>query len=310
MHTGSIGNKMKIDWIEDLIALLERNSIVDASSARNISQSAFSRRIQALETIMDVDLIDRNTKPNQPSVALRNNESQLRDLSALQRRLINQIQQEGRCGSRLVVLACQHGITTTLGPKVVAATSQHSKVHVRLKSANFEDCEILLLTSHADFSFTYSLPKHNAQDKKSLTHEAVIAKETLIPIYCAKEVDQLLREFEGGTLKVVTYPSDVFLGEVTNSTVLSEIENNCRIDVIAETALTLAAKELSKSGMGLSWVPKSLAKAEIDNMLLVDLSHVFGSVEMNIVVKRRRETLNNELEKIWASFKALSGDEE
>ena len=54
---------MEHKWLEDLVVLAETRSFSRAALMRNITQPAFSRRIQALEAWMGVDLIVRSSYP-------------------------------------------------------------------------------------------------------------------------------------------------------------------------------------------------------------------------------------------------------
>lgn len=290
---------MRIDWLDDLIALLDTGSVVEAAAARNISQSAFSRRIQALETRLDVELIDRRSKPNQPAIALRNHHEQLRQMSRQQRNLIKQIQTESRSGSRLIVVACQHAITASLGPQIVKLASGHGKAHVRLRSANLDECEALLLTGQADFSITYSLASDSSGHRAAMTEHAFMAEERLIPVHDAQTSKRMLWRFHMGDLDLVAYPSDVFLGMAIERHIFPRIERQCRLNIVAETALTLAAMQMAKTGVGVAWVPQALADADLVDGRLTDLSEQFGSLDMQIVARRRAGDAAELQSRIW-----------
>ncbi|MES0880655.1 LysR family transcriptional regulator [Roseibium sp. SCP14] len=295
---------MRIDWLEDLVALLDTGSVVEAAAARNISQSAFSRRIQVLENLMDVALIDRETKPNRPVVALRNHEQQVRQAVVQQRHLIKQIQIESRSGSRLVVVACQHAITTSLGPRIVKMVSSPGRAHVRLRSANLDECETLLMTGQADFSVTYRLPGEGGGGPSTLIEETHIADERLIPVYAADRMDELHKGLGVGELEIIAYPPDVFLGMSMNRHVLPQIESETSVTVVAETALTLAAMQMARAGIGVAWVPEALVSVDVSEGRLRDLSNTFDDLKMEIVGKRRLDNVQDLHVHIW---KELAG---
>lgn len=71
---------MRIDWIEDLVALLDSGGVADAARLRNVTQPAFSRRIKVLEDVLGIELIDRSVKPSGPSSVLRDREADLLSL--------------------------------------------------------------------------------------------------------------------------------------------------------------------------------------------------------------------------------------
>jgi DNA-binding transcriptional LysR family regulator len=60
---------MNIKWIEDFVCLIESENFSRAAKKRFITQSAFSRRIQALEEWCGTQLVDRTKTPVAPTKA-------------------------------------------------------------------------------------------------------------------------------------------------------------------------------------------------------------------------------------------------
>lgn len=54
---------MDTKWAEDFICLADTRSFSRSATERNASQSAFSRRIQALESWLGAELVDRSSTP-------------------------------------------------------------------------------------------------------------------------------------------------------------------------------------------------------------------------------------------------------
>jgi len=54
---------LEIKWLEDLLALASAGNFRIAAAQRNVSQPAFSRRIQALEAWVGASLVDRKRQP-------------------------------------------------------------------------------------------------------------------------------------------------------------------------------------------------------------------------------------------------------
>ena len=54
---------MDTKWMEDFLCLADTRSFTRSASARHSSQSAFSRRIQSLETWVGTELVDRSSIP-------------------------------------------------------------------------------------------------------------------------------------------------------------------------------------------------------------------------------------------------------
>ena len=63
-------------------------------------------------------------------------------------------------------------------------------------------------------------------------------------------------------LLLVAYPSQVFLGETMEKTVLAELRQRLQLRIKAETALPHAALEMAIAGVAVAWVPLSIVRPE------------------------------------------------
>lgn len=66
---------MDLIWLEDFLALADTRSFSRAAEARGVTQSAFSRRIRALEDWLGAGLVSRDSHP----VALTDEGRQFRE---------------------------------------------------------------------------------------------------------------------------------------------------------------------------------------------------------------------------------------
>jgi molybdate transport repressor ModE-like protein len=73
---------MRPDWdlLASWVAVVEAGSISDAARVLGISQAAVSQRVKQLETIFATPLLDRTTRPAQPTAAGRHLFEHARDL--------------------------------------------------------------------------------------------------------------------------------------------------------------------------------------------------------------------------------------
>ena len=283
---------MRIDWIEDLVALLDSGGVADAARLRNVTQPAFSRRIKTLEEVLGIELIDRSVKPSGPSAVLRDRETELRKLAAEQRLLLSDMRQEQSTGLRQLVIASQHAITTSMGPQIINLVAEPSRTHIRLRSANRDECETLLIRRQAAISLTYRIKSEPATELASFLLEAVIGEETLIPVCGSRHADTLISGFHAGSLRIIGYPADVFLGAAVNRHILPQIEAISSISVVTETGLSTAALQLSQSGLGVAWVPAALANPDLARGELTNLENQLGWIGMDIVATRWATTSN------------------
>ena len=296
---------MRIDWIEDLVALLDSGGVADAARLRNLTQPAFSRRIKVLEDVLGIEVIDRSVKPSGPSTILRDRESELRKLANEQRLLLADMRQEQNTGLRQLVIASQHAITTSMGTQIVNSVAEPSRTHIRLRSANRDECETLLIRRQAAISLTYRIKSEPRSELPSFLIETVIGAETLIPVCGADHTKDLIARFEEGVLRIIGYPADVFLGAAISRYVLPSFNGTCSISVVTETGLSTAALQLSQSGLGVAWVPAALAQPAISRGEMTNLNHQLGGLEMDLVAQRWAATSNAATLDAWARLSAI-----
>jgi DNA-binding transcriptional LysR family regulator len=83
---------------------------------------------------------------------------------------------------QLLVLGCQHSISTAVAPSLVKALSNEIEARIRLRSANRDECYSLLLSGEADIVLMYrtkhELPIHQA----SFLEIKVVGEDEFIPI--------------------------------------------------------------------------------------------------------------------------------
>lgn len=283
---------MRTDWLDDLVALLDSGGVADAARLRNVTQPAFSRRIKVLEDVLGIEVIDRTVKPSGPSRMLRARESDLRKLAMEQRLLLADMRQEHATGIRQLVIASQHAITTSMGTQIITSVAKPSHTHIRLRSANRDECETLLIRRQAAIALIYRIRVEPAPGLPSFLTDAVIGSDTLIPVCGADHAPDLLARFDAGSLHIIGYPADVFLGAALARHVLPSLAARCQISVITETGLSTAALQLALSGLGIAWVPAALAWPALSRGDLIDLQDRLGGIEMDLVAQRWASTSN------------------
>lgn len=94
------------------------------------------------------------------------------------------------------------------------------------------------------------------------------------------------RQFAHGEVPFIAYPSEVFLGQVMDRVVLPAIQGASHMVPKVETELTLAALELAANGIGVAWVPATLARSGIDSGVLADLSASLPYCDLDVTAVR------------------------
>ena len=255
---------MRLDWLEDILAVLDTGSFVRAAERRNLTQSAFTRRIRAIEDSLGAPLFDRSHKPVTLLPAIRAQESQMRRLASDLRALGDSLRGAALGQDRAISLACQHAITTTVSPALVRQLTEATGASVRVRSGNRDECLLMLLSGEVDLVVSYDLAGVDAAPTPAF-RDHTLGQETLRPV-CAPGVAKALT---GDRLPVITYPRDVFLGQVMEAHVWPRLPSGMYLHRKAETALTLAAYHYALDGIGVAWLPGSLVEGDLATGALV-----------------------------------------
>ncbi|MGL5011329.1 MAG: LysR family transcriptional regulator, partial [Paracoccaceae bacterium] len=272
---------MRLEWLEDILAVAETGSFSEAAERRHLTQSAFSRRIGSIEAHIGLELFDRSRKPVQLHATTRDQRDQIARLVADLRQLVTDLRRGDRKDSNRIVVASQHALTTALTPTLLnGIQSSNADIFVKLRSANLDDCFALLLSRQADIAIVYRLPDEEHPISTEYIETAIVGRDHLIPVYSSAKINHLNERFARGELPYIAYPGDVFFGRVLERTVLPTVRRLTGPTPKVETALTLAALELAAVGVAAAWIPRSLAAARIDDGSLFDLSETLPSVPL------------------------------
>ena len=299
---------MRLDWLEDILAVAETGSFSEAAEKRHLTQSAFSRRIQNIEDYVGAELFDRSRKPVQLRPTTQDQHSQMNRLASDLRQLVTDLRRGARKTANRIVIASQHALTTTLTPSILDGIQiTQPDIFMKLRSANLDECFALLLSRQADIAIVYRLPDQQHPISADYIETAIVGTDRLIPVYAASKTAQLNERFRKGDLPYIAYPSEVFLGQVMDRLVLPTLRRLSDPVPKAETALTLAAVELAAVGVAVAWVPLSLAATRLNAGTLIDLSATLPSVKLDVTAVRLLSTSGPVALAVWDHLVALGG---
>ena len=296
---------MRLEWIEDILAVAEHGSFQAACEKRNVSQPAFSRRIRQIEEALGVSLFDRSARPARLSSHVHDQLDRMRDLSAGLRDLSGALRDVEGMRRRRIVIASQHAIAATSTPEIIGRFADLD-IDTRLRSANRDDCLAQIMTRRADIAFIHDVAGAQEIPGAEFLEILHIGSEALIPVYAHDRLDTLNQAYARGELPVIAYPADVFLGQVQRRVIFPRLTRVGRVRPKLETALTLAALEFARTGFAIAWIPEPLARADIAIGRLVDLSTTLPSIPMTLTAARLSDTVSPIVGDVWDRIQAQS----
>lgn len=294
---------MRLEWLEDILAISETGSFGGAAARRRLTQSAFSRRIQQIEDYVGVELFDRGHKPIRLQPTTEAQHDQILALATGLRQLLADLRRGERLASNKVVIACQHSLTAVRIPALLQQLEdRRDHIHVRLRSANLDECTGLLLSRQADVAIVYRLPDETNVFNADFLEVITIGADRLIPVFNAPLPDSAGKADQRQSTPYVAYPADVFFGKTMERKILPRLAMGADFVPQVETALTLAAVEMAAAGIGVAWVPESLALGRIASGQLTDLSSALPACDLEIKAMRLQGKLSEAGSVFWSQL--------
>jgi len=293
---------MRLEWLEDVVAVIETGSFNAAARRRNVTQPAFSRRIQAIEDYVGTALFDRERKPVGLKPTVLVHQEEIRRLVTQMKDLIHELRREGREAHNRIIIASQHALTATRVPAIVETLSERLEISVRLRSANRDECLALLMTRQADLVVSYLSTAEAATEPGAFLDRALLGTEDLVPVIATGRADWLAASLAKGDLPIVAYPGDVFLGRIFNSDILPRLPDVRFVHRRVETALTLAALRFAVQGAGVAWIPESIAQESIAEGLLCTLRDHLPTAGLSVAALRLTGAHSEPEDVLWAQL--------
>jgi len=272
---------LEIKWLEDFVALAEVSSFSRAAELRNVTQSAFSRRIRQLEAWLGTTLISRATMPAELTPEGRN----FLPVAHETIRTFYMIRETLRPApeARLIRIAALHTLTLTFfpewlrrleviaGPLGTAFIPDRGGIEANVEAMVLDEADLFLTYAHPE------VPFHLEGDKfEYLT----IGHDRLIPLAAPKvRVSDTLHPGAGiidravdGELVVpsLSYGYSSFFGVALAQFMAKRPPFGRR--TVHENPISAGLKTVALTGAGLCWLPESLCAEEIADGSLVRAS--------------------------------------
>lgn len=293
---------MKLAWIEDLLALVDAGTFSRAAVLRNVTQPAFSRRIQLLEAWLDVELIDRRSQPMRLSAVAERHIPEFRALLHDLNHLRNRIRAKNE-GLARVVLATQHSLTMTRLPAMLKLLGRNrsAQIELNVRSENRDECVALFMQGQADLLLCMEEQDDPLTSLMPDAGRLDMGAETLIPVSAvAKKGIPLHAPVHGVTLKLLAFPLDSFLGRIMYKHCVSALLRQHTVEVVHESVFLAGIKEMVMAGLGMAWLPESLIRRELQSGSLVSLGDEMKSVSLELGLYRNARSASPEaVDQLW-----------
>jgi DNA-binding transcriptional LysR family regulator len=275
---------MELKWLDDYIALIETGSFSAAAERRHVSQPAFSRRIQLLESWLGVTLIDRTRKPLQLTPIAAESQMAFRNLVAriYEFRAVLKSEALDRAG---LTIAAQHTLATAYVPDFLQRLQRlNPGQSYRIRSENRVDSVAMLMRGQAEILVTYETDATRCGIPAPMARREVLGGDELMLVASAALHEALAGLAPDEPVPMLCFPSDSFFGQLLRTEAMPSLMRNRQIAVRCVSEFAMGLRELALIGQGAAWLPRSLIAEDLRRRRLLPLPELGRSVAMDIVI--------------------------
>lgn len=285
-------------WLEDFLSLANTQSFSRSASERFLTQPAFSRRIQALESAVGCVLIDRSTMPVQLTPEGRLFKETAANLLQQLDSCIQHMQSLGARGHSVVDFAVSHTLSLSLFPQFLQAVkTELTTLTARQMVANADDCVQALKNGVCEFLFAFEDLSLNDPAFNKL----LLQNERLIPV-CATHPDGTplynLDDASQTTYPMLGYTQGIYLGRCVQQ-LLVQRPRLVDLQTAFESPMADSLKGLALQGLGIAWVPAFSVRKELAQGTLAVCGGEPWQAHLSICIYRPQRLLSSTAEQFW-----------
>lgn len=296
---------MDTRWLQDFITLSDVRNFTRAAEARNLSQAAFSRRIQSLENWVGARLIDRSAFPTQLTEAGERFRG-----AAIE--LVNQLA-EARAGIAAVPaqnqlrLATSYALATTHLPKWWRAWSEGKLLSCSLQTGNVHDTVSAFTSGAADFLICF----HQVSQPLPLDparYECLTLGRELIRPYAARAlIERAGLDLPGTAAKPVPllmYSANVYFARLIDAAIEEATQPLHGVRVF-EAEMSDVLGDMAAQELGVAWLADS-ALQRLAHANLEPLASREWDIEVYILGFKDRADSRPSVGALWERMRATA----
>ena len=282
---------MNMLWFDDVLTLLEERNMSRAAARRHITQPAFSRRIRSFEEWLGIEVLDRKSNRIEISPALAENEAEIRSMITRLNDLRTKIAQHNPAVSVVTIAATHAAVVSAFPDMSLRASANFQGLRFRLRTANLTDCVTLFLRGDTNMLLCYEAQGVAPMEFGTGIRRGIWGQDYLVPV-----IGGGLRYAVRGNGEVpldtpaIVYPENSYFGQVLNKRRRPFGTAGSSANPICQTAFSSGAKEMILNGLGIGWLPFSMAHREIESGELISLRNHLGQETLEVVVYAHLQT--------------------
>jgi len=302
---------MELKWLEDFVCLANTGSFSKAAESRKVTQSAFSRRIMALEEWLGAPLINRKTHP----ITLTDEGHRFVETAQQSVRMFHKVRNDFNCQSKVRRKSLSVGIADHLAihffPSWIRGIGNESdKYYFELLSSIRSGVRYFesLRFQEFDFLICYMNKHHSTTFDSGNFASLTLGHESMIPVYKKGLYPSGQDVFPGSVENPVPYisyrPHSSLSLAVSELTTLSDVAP-VHLEPVMESSSAESIKSFVLNGFGIGWLPESAVSQEIASGALERAGDERYSVPLSIEIHRHIPNAKPEIIDFWEELESV-----
>jgi LysR family transcriptional regulator, hypochlorite-specific transcription factor HypT len=304
---------MEVEWLEDFVSLAATGNFSRSADDRNISQSAFSRRIRALEHWLGTDLIDRTRFPTTLTPAGHAFYQTALDVVRILHRERAELRGMVKRDERTLTICATHTLAIHFAPKWLQTLRRiggEGELAIKMVAADLHECGQALMEGSCDLVLAYNAKSVPSVFGIARFETVTIGSDAIVPVSAPGKRGRPLHSI-GGTdpFPMLAYAGNSYLGRLVGSA-LEAWNLDRRARPSFESALVEALKGMVLAGQGIAWLPRAAVEADLAaERLVVCADDRKYALDVEIRAYRRAERERSIVEHIWRALAASPKDD-
>lgn len=301
---------MEVGWLEDFVSLASTGNFSRSADDRNISQSAFSRRIRALEHWLGADLIDRSRFPTTLTPAGHAFYQTALDVVRVLHRERAELRGMVKRDERTITICATHTLAIHFAPGWLNAVRQIAgigEINVKMIAADLHDCGQALMEGACDLVLAYNASSVSSVFGMARFEAVTIGADTIIPVSepgARGRPRHALAKAGQDPFPLLAYAANSYLGRLVGSA-LETWDLARRARPSFESALVEALKGMALAGHGVAWLPRAAIAADLSAKRLIPCcAGDEFALSVDIRAFRRAERERSIVEHVWRELAA------
>lgn len=297
---------MRLEWLEDFIALAKIRSFSSAAQHRYVTHPAFGRRIKALEEWVGTPLVIRTQPIELTQAGMVFLEAALQVVERLNSVKV-QLNDSYQPSEYTLRITTGRALASLFFPRwYKTIVDELGFFHAHISTSGAEGSIYKLISKESDLLIAYNTPLTDLLMDEQLFDSIVVGIERVLPVSAVRANGRPLYDFDDRLNASIPWLS--FSQALSLRAVL--VQHLQKLDYLrffksvfeADTYDTIL--EMVKQGIGVAWLPYSVIKNDLKNQSIQVIGHKALQMQTEILLYKHKDMHHPYLEKIWLRKKA------